>query len=567
MSLKQKHRKILVGCFAISLFFHAMGVIFLQRYSLWFAAPRKEGGESINWLSLVDKKERDQILKTAFEPILSEKEKSEVFHKPHQEIVPSFDFRSPVHLSDPPSFSNFILNPFAFSAHELLAFKPVIPIFSIPSEPINLLDHLPKDLIVPLPSKQQRSFLPLPTKSDITLSATPPKLEQEVPATPMPYSEPLDLSLTEELQVGKAPAMISFPDLPKLPTLEELETSSYSDSFDAELVFVPREEGGHIFALTLIPRPDLQLPKIRQHFTFLIDRSNSIQQGRLAATKTAIHKALGELYPEDTFNIIAFDSKIEKMAPNFLPCIGKSFVIAEEFLQKIQLGSFFASSDLSKLLFLTVPESVQDDELYTAILLTDGESLAKKTVQRSILHDWTQYNRGKVALYALGMNGDSHLATLDAIAAFNKGKLFNAPTNRGLKRKLLKILKTIQTPIAKNLSCKAISRSPHAKIQLFPKPSQMSHLYLDQPYVILGETDTLDDFIFFLQGRLKDRWLNIKKPISFLTAKKGNKSLKGEWVLQHVYNLYERYFLEDNPKLIAEAQTLLAPFDHPAALQ
>ena len=95
----------------------------------------------------------------------------------------------------------------------------------------------------------------------------------------------------------------------------------------------------------------------------------------------------------------------------------------------------------------------------------------------------------------------------------------------------------------------------------------MPHLYLDQPYVILGETDTLDDFILFVQGRLKDRWLNIKKRVSFLNARKGNKSLKEELALQKAYHLYDQYLSDDDPKHLSEAKTLLEPYDLQAAIR
>ena len=93
----------------------------------------------------------------------------------------------------------------------------------------------------------------------------------------------------------------------------------------------------------------------------------------------------------------------------------------------------------------------------------------------------------------------------------------------------------------------------------------MPHLYLDQPYVILGESDSLDDFILFVQGRLKDRWLNIKKTISFLNARKGNRSLKQEWAQQMAYQLYEQFTVDENPQHIADAKALLEPFDMPVA--
>ncbi len=567
MNLKQKRRKLFLGCLTTSLFLHALAIVFVQRYSLWFSSPQ-QAGEPSEWLSLVDKKERDQILKAAFNPVSSGKKEPSPSQKPHPESIAPVVLRSPMQLPEPENVAPFH-TPFSFPIHDFLVSQPVLPTFSVPSASFNLLDHLPKDLIVSVPAEQHRTrFLPLPNPSSLTLSAPAPAPQEEAPPALITYSASLDLPLTEAPHAAQAPAMIPVPHLPKIPTLAELETSSYSDAFDADLVFIPKEEGnGYLFALTLIPRPDLELPKIRQHFTFLIDRSNSIQQGRLSATKSALYKALEELSPEDTFNIIAFDSKMEKMSPNSLSCTERSYAVAEEFLEKIQLGSFFSSTDLYKPLFLTVPGEVQNDEIHTAILLTDGETLVKKTAQRALLYNWTQFNAGKVSLYAISLNGDPHMATLETAAVFNKGKLSNAPTHRGLKRKLLKLIRTIRNPIGKNLVCKAISRSPQAKIHLFPPSKQTPHLYLDQPYVILGEADTLDDFILFVQGRLKDRWLNIKKTISFLNARKGGKSLKQEWALQRAYALYERYAIDDNPQHLTEAERLLEPFDYPVAFR
>jgi hypothetical protein len=561
-----ERKKIFGGCFAASLFLHVAALLCFQRYSLWFSAPQTAQNPE-NWLSLVDKQERDQILRAAFEPAAPQKKEKESALRAQKEEIVDMVIRSSVQTREP-EFDDAVSFQFSFTIQEQLLASPVLPTFSIPSQSFNLLDHLPKDLIIPAPSKQtQPMFHPLPNHSALTLSGKPPTVLEATPAAPIVYSDKIDLALTESPQIGKAPTLIPLPNLPKLPSLDDLETSSYSDSFDADLVFLPREDGkGYIFALTLIPQPDLKLPKLNQRITFLIDRSNSIQQGRLNATKAAVHKALEELSSEDTFNIIAFDSKMEKMSPNDLPCMGKAYALAESFLEKIQLGSFFAASDLYKPLFLTVPGYARNDEVHTAILLTDGESFAKKAAQRAVLHDWTQYNGGKVTLFAVGMN-DSHMETLDAAAAFNRGKVINAPTHRGLKRKLQKLIKTIQHPVAKNLACHAISRSPQSKIQIYPKSSQMPHLYLDQPYVILGETDTLDDFILFIQGRLKDRWLNVKKTISFLNARKGNKTLKQELALQNAYHLYEQYVLDDNPKHIADAKALLEPYDFQAVFR
>ncbi len=589
-SLKQKHKKILTACIAVSLFLHAVSIFLLQGQSVWFSTHQKakDGQIDAPWLNYIEKMERDQILKEAFEspapdgafaangasrPTLEPKAEAEFslsMANSSEEREDYFSFA----LLQANSFKNPIPFPQNELQNKLLASNLTLAsLGKLPSDRFNLSEHLPKELILsaPAPAKSPDPLLPqlLSASSEIALNAIPLLAAPSFSSQALESNPVLRVpSLNENIEKPKAPPLIPLPTIPKLPTLADLETASYSESFDAELVFLPREEGeGYIFAITLIPHADLDLPRIRQHYTFLIDKSNSIQKDRLAATKNAVHKAIEELFPDDTFNIIAFDSKVEKLSPVSLPFNKSSVASAEIFLEKIQLGSFFSAGDVYKPLLLTVPGRVENDEVHTAILLSDGESLSKKNAQRSLFFDWTSYNSGRVALFAIGMNSDPHLSTLDAAAAFNKGKLIYSPTQRGIKRKLLKLMKTIGIPVAKNLNCKAISRSPKAKIELFPRQMQLPHLYLDQPYIILGMADTLDDFILFAQGRLKNRWINIKKSISFVNAKKGGQSLKAEWALQQAYNLYGRYVYDGDAGHLAEAGKLLEPYDYQVAFQ
>ena len=93
------------------------------------------------------------------------------------------------------------------------------------------------------------------------------------------------------------------------------------------------------------------------------------------------------------------------------------------------------------------------------------------------------------------------------------------------------------------------------------------HLYQDQPYVVMGSAETLDDFVLFVQGRIQGQWMNIKKNVSFLSARKGNHSLRAGYAQQAAYALYERYIYENNHELLAEARLLLEPFDSKIALE
>lgn len=558
---------------AASFIVHTGFLLFLQSHSLWFYSHTTPHVAGINtpWLQLLEKTPRDKILEEAFEKPTPHPQASLALH-PQPEPTLSQLLHPTISLPEPPPLPTAL--PTTFPTEQLLVNKDLFPIrtFALPSLPtIDLFSDLPADLIIPAARKANAapSFHPQQEKSLAGhLSAETPLVSQAPPAPTISFSEPASPSSElQEVALPKPLPTLPMPQLPQLPTLADLETVNLSDCFESEIVFLPREEGGHLFAITLLPRPDLDLPRLRQNVCFLIDRSNSIQRDRLIATKNAVEKAIGELDADDTFNILIFDSKVEKLFPTLTPATTDALVQAEIFLDKISLGSFFTPPDIYKPLLLALPAEVQDDELYTTILLSDGENLSKKSFQRTILNDWTLRNNGRSALYAIGMSSDQHLATLDAACAFNKGRLSSSTTNRGLKRKLLKLIKNIHTPVAKDIAAKAISRGPAGHIEIYPKSSRAPNLYLGQPYVILGTTDTLDDFILFVQGRLKDRWINLKKTVSFLHARRGGHTLKAEWALQQAYREYEQYVLDDNPRHLEVAQTLLKPFDLQAAFE
>ena len=439
-----------------------------------------------------------------------------------------------------------------------------------PLPPTSLFTDLPTDLILP-PLKFEcasKTYTPLKESFDHLLLS-------QLPLNPTVLSSAATTTISKAIHpiesikaFNSTTLNIKSPSLPQLPTLEDLDTANLSDSFESELVFLPKEdEEGYIFALTLIPRADLQLPALQQHITFLIDRSNSVQKERLQATKQSVLKSLDELSANDNFNIIVFDNKQEKLFQQNMPICTQNIELADQFLNNIQLGSFFSFADLYSPLLQTMPSSVRDEDLHSVILITDGESLAKKNVQRSLLNYWTVQNQGKVSLYTVSMDDDRHQATLDALSMFNKGSLTSSSTNRGLKRKLLKLIRNIGMPIAKNISITAVPTVTENHIELYPKTEIAPHLFRDQPYIILGKTQTLDDFVLFVQGRLKNKWLNIKKKVSFVHAKRGGHSLKMQWALHKAYEKYERYAVDENPQHLSDAQAILEPYELKAAFR
>lgn len=346
-----------------------------------------------------------------------------------------------------------------------------------------------------------------------------------------------------------------------IPELSDLTTLSYKDFFDVEVTFAPQKDtSGFIFAITLIPKYSIKLNRLKQNIFFLVDRSNSIQKDRLTSTRHAITSSLSSLDKDDSFNILAFDTKLDVLANRNLS-INDHFSIskAKGFLRNQNIGSFFSSTNFSIPLFKILNNNTKEDEINIAILLSNGDGL-HKFKNYKIFNEWTKLNSG-ISLYSIGLNNDKNLSILDLFSFLNKGKMIASPTNRGIKRKLQKLLKSISYPIAKDITSNAICLDKSIDIKLYPLSDQSPNLYLNEPYVILGTINKIEDFTVFVQGKCKDHFFNFKKHINFDEAKQGGKILQKELAVKKASLCYEKFIADNNRYHLKEANSHLEPFE------
>ncbi len=534
-----QNRKALILSIFISIFLHALQIHFFQHQSLWLSDHSSKKSNSIGTLSF-EKQEKKEILKQTFS-FSSSKEKTSS-HLVKQESLQSPLKRQLIDLHPEPLNSSMPRLSFNFENPELLSQK-----FSLLSK------WEPKDFAFPpLPSLLPTisSSIPVPSSPAVPIPAS---LEKTSIKELKPNSIDLSFSIKEPAFVPeeKTPSKIELNSHHDL-SLKAPQSISYSHKFETDLLFVEEQEGEYLFAVTLIPQNDLSFLPLKSTYYFLIDKSNSIQKERLQATKSAIRKAIDELKEGDEFNIIAFDSKVEKLFSFPLKPSLENRSKAQIFLNNLELGSFFSKSDLYKPLFLTLPSTDNKDEIHIALLFSDGESLQNQ----DLLKTWSIQNQGRVALYSINLNTDPQGVNLATLSNLNKGKAVLSPTHRGLKRKLLKLMKSLQLPIAKNLSFHAISTSSQGSIELFPTQELAPYLFQSEPFTIIGKTNTLDDLFLFIQGRLNGEWMHIKKRLNFASAKKAHASLKTEWALQKAYTLYDNYLCENNLDSLEEAKEI-----------
>lgn len=371
---------------------------------------------------------------------------------------------------------------------------------------------------------------------------------------------------------------IRHPSLDVLrPKRQEASFSSFSNegiaqvasshAFDLKVDYAfQKDEQGIIFRITFLPKPEYVFKRIAQNYFFLIDRSNSIDAQRFEQFKKAVFKSLALLKKEDTFNILIFDQNIVALSPHNIPWNADSIDKAFAFLEQQQHGGMLATTDLYSSLGNIVPDAVADNEVNTAILLSDGDTFLSKQSQRQTIAKWTKRNAGKVSLYSVAAGRGNNIALLDLLSAFNKGHLTYTPQLNNVEQALFQLMKSLRNPIGKEMVATAVTASFKPSLELYPSSNRMPDLYEQTPYVLYGTMPEWQDFTLFLQGKYYDHWLDIKQSVTLSKAKLvPRKELEKAWAIQKAYALYDRYFQEGNSNSLLQAKQLVAPWRVPTA--
>jgi von Willebrand factor type A domain len=336
-----------------------------------------------------------------------------------------------------------------------------------------------------------------------------------------------------------------------------------SEDFTVNVEYAPMNQGkGYLFKIELEPKNDIQFRRIKQNVTFLIDRSYSIDKNRFQMTKVAVADSIRSLSPDDSFNIIVFDQHTTKLANQPIPKNTANITRADRFLREQQHGSMFTATDVTSPLNGIIPRIVADNEINTAILLSDGDTTLNPAGQWETIREWTKENNGKVSLYTMASGQKNNFPMLDMISVFNKGSLYVAINHQQIRPILKELMKDIQTPIGKNIVATIVPKNETTTVRFFPTQHHMPNLYDNQPFTLYGYTNSLDNFYLFFQGKYYNKRINIKQQITLRNGKKvPSYELEKAWALQNAYELYNKYLVDFDEEHLQQAKQILSPYN------
>jgi hypothetical protein len=155
------------------------------------------------------------------------------------------------------------------------------------------------------------------------------------------------------------------------------------------------------------------------HIVYVLDTSGSMNQGdKIGKAKDALRKALLELKPGDSFNIITFDANVHWFASSLLGASRENITQGLQYVESIQLR---AGTNLSG----GLEKALAHEDATHIFLLSDGEpsrGITDATQLRAAVKGWNQHNAQILAL-ALGLGEQfPGIPLLKGLADDNNGK-------------------------------------------------------------------------------------------------------------------------------------------------
>lgn len=473
---------------------------------------------------------------------------------------------------------------------ELLNPEPATQIAELPfNPPFEPHDSLAFD-VPPLPEEALSNDLvtldPFTTSSQAVSLSFQEEVQFPDPITPIaslkvPSHLQLEHISTPELSIEEERIPLSSflthvrPQLPPLATttlphahtlniddyaLPPMATAvDWSDEFDAQIHFTAlQERKGYAFTVTLQPQIDLNRYGLKQNIYFVIDRSHSVQKHRFSVFKRAVLKALTSMQSQDAFNIYIIDKKITKFSPSLTRVNKKAIDAAEAFLEQQQGGGLFAESNpytaLDKVL-ADLPSS-EGHEVYTAILLTDGNALKSSSQQQKEINRWIDHNSGRLSLYTAAVGQNNQSLMLDMLSSVSGGKFLYSDTHASFPRKLAKLILDIKNPIAQQIMISAKPHRNNAQVEFSPALSHLPNLYGHQSYSIHGYIDAPCDFDLIVQGKHDQDWIAITKTFSFQKRDKSTALSDKQWQISQVPSHYMKFLKEGKTSHLDNARQI-----------
>lgn len=308
----------------------------------------------------------------------------------------------------------------------------------------------------------------------------------------------LQLETSEELKNVYSPTheiKLSRPDAKHASaTFEASNTVPFSDFrllFDSGegelstriLSYRPEEKEDGFFLLLASPKivakEEKPLPKT---VVLVLDRSGSMSGEKIVQARDAMKFVLERLNPEDTFNIVTYNDRVEVFQPEIVAYDSENRNLGLSYCEAIRASGGTNIGDALKVSLGMLQDSKQPSYV---LFFTDGCPTTGERNEMKLAEIAKESNKVKARIFSFGVGFDVNSRLLDRISRDNRGETEFVLPNENIEERVAWLYNRIGSPILTDVNFTiATSGGSYGTNQVYPSGS--FDLFAGQQLVILG---------------------------------------------------------------------------------
>jgi Ca-activated chloride channel family protein len=264
------------------------------------------------------------------------------------------------------------------------------------------------------------------------------------------------------LQTGAAPADSDFI-LEWTPVVGDRPTAAlFHENWEGE---------DYALVMVMPPSPKLaERARLSRETIFVIDTSGSMDGASIIQARNALDLAVSRLRPEDSFNIIRFDSTFSKLYPESRQAHAQSIDEARQWVSQLRARG---GTEMQAALGAALTQDAERSAVRQVIFITDGAVGNEASLFQTI-----RDRLGRSRLYTIGIGSAPNSHFMAKAAQFGRGTSTTISRPAQVEQKMNELFAKLDSPVLHDLEIDW----DVSGVEMWP--ARIPDVYLGEPIVV-----------------------------------------------------------------------------------
>ena len=263
----------------------------------------------------------------------------------------------------------------------------------------------------------------------------------------------------------------------------------------AAAVFREEVEGrDHLLVMVLPPAPTEPIRALPREMLMVIDTSGSMQGTSIHQAKASLVHAIEGLRPEDSFNVIAFNSAWTRLFGSSQSADPWHLQRAKEWVSQLTAGG---GTEMLPALQQALRAPIDENRLRHIVFITDG-AVGNESALFAAIHA----ELGNARLFPIGIGSAPNSFLLRQAAGFGRGSYSMIGDVSEVGEKMRELFRRIDSPVITDISV-----TWPGEVEVYPQ--RIPDLYMGEPLLVAARADNLAGNIHIAGRSALDEWQRV----------------------------------------------------------